>query len=77
MATTVSPSLPVYIRIADGDEHQIGWIGIPVSLSTFASDDTGLVARVRLVDSANDRVRDNLVTLLRQAADSIEQGAST
>lgn len=77
MATTVSPSLPVFLRIADSDEHQIGWIAIPISLTTATSEDAGLVAKVRLVDSANDRVRENLVALLRSAADFIEQGAPT
>ena len=76
MATTCNPTLPVYLRIADCEEHQIGAIGVPVSITT-APVPGALTARVRLVDSANDRVRENLVALLRETADTIEQGAPT
>lgn len=64
----------MFLRIAECEEHEIGTIGVPVSITTAP---VPLTARVRLVDSANDRVRENLAALLREAADTIERGGAT
>jgi hypothetical protein len=76
MATTANPTLPVYLRIADSPEQQIGEIGVPLVLNTTATGNVWDV-KLRLVDSAPDRVRERLVAVLREAADAIETTADT